>query len=134
MIRQPPRSTLFPYPPLFRSRARRLDLERGPASTGVWRSARHGVAGLAQAATGTVRRRRGLPSLAVHRDSQCLGPCRLDDRGPAARAALTERLVRRRLAALSDRNCWLTSAAGQSFPPARGCAAPPVRRNARRLP
>src|SRR4051794_41301589 len=46
MIRRPPRSTLFPYTTLFRSRVQRGDRH----ALGVdWREARHGVAGHEQA-------------------------------------------------------------------------------------
>src|SRR2546429_3369100 len=43
MIRRPPRSTLFPYTTLFRSRNGRLTMFVGSASGGVWKSVNGGT-------------------------------------------------------------------------------------------
>src|SRR3712207_7766198 len=47
MIRRPPRSTLFPYTTLFRSRARRLDAEGGGPGGGDGRQGDEQVRSLA---------------------------------------------------------------------------------------
>src|SRR5229473_6049091 len=54
MIRRPPRSTLFPYTTLFRSRRGRI---LGLAAAGPWRSRHAGAQGLSARAHGPCRAR-----------------------------------------------------------------------------
>src|SRR5256885_10819640 len=77
MIRRPPRSTLFPYTTLFRSRNGARSARRPTAHRAVQEGARGGVAGGRRAAAGHRRDRdEDLPRSEEH-TSELQSPCNL---------------------------------------------------------
>src|SRR5256885_13082346 len=77
MIRRPPRSTLFPYTTLFRSRAGRRAHRLGPPGAGDPQPGAGGGATLSGRVRANCRRALGHPSRSEEHTSELQSPCNL---------------------------------------------------------